>query len=99
MKRIGITLGLVATLLLIAPGMASAVGPQKSRPSCGLIVLDLLFIRPLSLATPIGATALTVLAYPFALPFGVDHANEMADAMIGGAWRFTFVRPLGDFSD
>jgi hypothetical protein len=79
--------------------MASAIAPEKSRPNIGLILVDLIFIRPLSLATPIGATALTAVAYPFVLPFGVDNANEMASDMIGGAWRFTFVRPLGDFSD
>lgn len=99
MKRIGITVTLVAALLLTAPGIASAVGPEKSRPNIGLILLDVLLVRPLSLPCPIAATALTAIAYPFALPFGVDDANEMADDMIGGAWRFTFERPLGDFSD
>lgn len=99
MKRIGITVALVAALLLATPGLASAVAPDRSEPCVGLKIVDAVLVRPPSLVASIAASALGVVVVPFTLPFGTDVARGMSDDIFGSAWRFTFKRPLGDFSD
>ncbi len=57
---------------------------------------DVAFARPLGLAATIIGGAALIVCMPFALPSG--SVGNTADKLVGEPFRFTFKRPLGDFS-
>lgn len=65
--------------------------------SDGLYVVgDIAFARPFGLVATVVGGAIFVVCLPFALPSG--SVNSTADALVGEPFRFTFERPLGNFS-
>jgi len=61
-----------------------------------MIVMDVVIGRPLGLVALAVGTAFFVVSFPFALTSG--SLDTTADALIAEPFRFTFTRPLGDFS-
>lgn len=76
-------------LLLSLPARAADNGGAA-------IVADTVIVRPLGIASLVLGTAGFLVSLPFALTSGsVDTA---ARELVGEPFRFTFTRPLGDFS-
>ncbi len=60
------------------------------------IVGDLAVARPAGLAATVIGGAIFIACLPFALPSG--SVRSTADTLVGEPFRFTFKRPLGDFT-
>jgi hypothetical protein len=60
------------------------------------VVGDVAFARPLGLAATVIGGAVFIVCLPFALPSG--SVKNTADTLVGEPFRFTFERPLGDFT-
>lgn len=54
---------------------------------------DLIFLRPLGLASFIIGLSATIISTPFSL--GRNDMNELGGALVGETSDYTFVRPLG----
>ncbi len=86
--------------LLLLPVVASADAPvemgQGENPPVIVKILDLLIVRPVSAGVATITTAFTIVTCPVAAMFGVGEAE--ARVLVEAPWRFTGMRPLGDFS-
>ncbi len=60
------------------------------------IVGDIALARPFGLAATIIGGAIFIVCLPFSLPSG--SVKSTADALVKGPYRFTFERPVGEFS-
>ncbi len=61
-----------------------------------LAIGDLVISRPLGLTVTVIGTAVFIVSLPFALTSG--SVKDTADILVGEPFRFTFKRPLGDFT-
>jgi hypothetical protein len=61
------------------------------------MVVDVVVIRPLGLATTLVGAVLTVVALPFTIPSG--SVESSVQALVVKPAKYTFTRPLGDFSE
>jgi hypothetical protein len=61
-----------------------------------LVIMDVVIARPFGLAALVIGSAFFVVAFPFAAMSSSTH--KTADKLVGEPFRFTFVRPPGDFS-
>lgn len=60
------------------------------------IIADTLIVRPLSLASIALCSVIFVAALPFSIPtFSVGTVGKL---MVVDTFKFTFVRPVGDFN-
>ncbi len=88
------------TGIIFIPGISAAqetkVMPYQSGPSAGMVVLDLLFVRPVCVAGALTSTALCIVTMPAAYLTGVG--EQSARLLVEAPWRFTTGRPLGEFS-
>jgi hypothetical protein len=62
-----------------------------------IIVMDTVIARPFGLASLAIGSAFFVVTFPFAAIS--KSTKKTADTLVGAPFRFTFTRPLGDFSD
>ncbi len=62
------------------------------------ILTDMLVIRPIGLATTIGGIGLFTVTLPFTACKGEDEIQKMKEHFIVKPGKYTFVRPVGDFS-
>jgi hypothetical protein len=60
-------------------------------------VADILFARPVGVATIVLGTATFILALPFAIPS--QSVGRTARVLIANPFKFTFLRPIGDFEN
>ncbi len=58
------------------------------------MLFDLVFLRPVGIASIALGFAGTVVALPFSII--ANNTREVGDAMLGETTNYTFVRPLGD---
>jgi hypothetical protein len=89
MKKIVMALLIALTLMAAS---APAFGSDKGLD----IATDVLIVRPVSLAATVIGTALFIVALPFSLPSG--SVGTTAQALVATPYKYTFVRPVGDFS-
>ncbi len=90
MKRIIISL-LIAVTLIATSAPAFASDREIS------VTFDVLLVRPLSLATTVFGTAVFIVALPFALTS--RSVGATADTLVATPFKYTFTRPIGDFSE
>ena len=90
MKKIALAMLITVTLIISS---TSALAYQDEGMN---ITMDLLLARPASLAATVLGTALFIVALPFAIPSG--SVGTMACALVVTPCKYTFVRPVGDFS-
>ena len=90
MKKIAVAI-LMTVILIISS--APAFGYQEEGMD---MIMDVLIARPASLAATVLGTALFNDALPFAIPSGSVGAT--ACALVVTPSKYTFVRPIGDFS-
>jgi hypothetical protein len=62
-----------------------------------IIIMDIVIARPFGLASLVVGSAFFVVTLPFAAMSKSTH--KTADTLVGEPFRFTFIRPPGDFSD
>jgi hypothetical protein len=62
-----------------------------------IIMMDIVIARPFGLASFVIGSAFFVVTLPFAAMSKSTH--KTADTLVGDPFRFTFIRPPGDFSD
>jgi hypothetical protein len=89
MRKIIVTL-FVAITLIAASGPAFG-GYSEDIP------VDVLIIRPVTLVGTVLGTALFLVALPFSIPSG--SVEMTAKKLIVEPFKYTFTRPLGDFSE
>ena len=87
-KAVLILLIVLAAISFSAPVFGECREPQ--------VVTDVLLARPLGLAATIVGAAVFVISLPFSVPTG--SVGTVADALVTSPARYTFVRPIGDFS-
>ena len=62
-----------------------------------IIIMDIVIARPFGLASLVVGSAFFVVTLPFAAMSKSTH--KTANTLVGEPFRFTFIRPPGDFSD
>jgi hypothetical protein len=70
---------------------------QAAASDYGVSILDLFVARPLGLAATAAGSGLFVVAWPFAA--ATSTVNETANTLVVTPAKFTFVRPVGDFTN
>ena len=94
----GITIGLVISLLLLSVASDAMAGDPFKRNDipAEAMIFDLFVAKPLGVvATAIG-TGVFILSLPVSTMGG--NAKEAGEKLVAEPVRFTFTRPLGDFS-
>lgn len=65
--------------------------------SAETMTVDALLVRPLGLVSMVLGSALFVVSLPFSATGG--NIKEVSQKMVAEPTKFTFTRPLGDFSE
>jgi hypothetical protein len=90
MKKIAVAMLITVTLIISS---APAFGYQDEGMD---MTMDVLIARPAGLAATVFGTAIFIVALPFAIASGSVGAT--ACALVVTPCKYTFVRPIGDFS-
>jgi hypothetical protein len=61
-----------------------------------IVIMDIVIARPFGFAALVIGSAFFVVTFPFAAMS--KNTSKTADTLVGEPFRFTFVRPPGDFS-
>ncbi len=96
MKKMSIVLVIVLVLFFITPTFAYDPRPESERASVGLMVVDVLLVRPPCVALSTLSTGVFLAISPFVYVLGVG--NSVAKTMVELPWRFTAVRYPGEFN-
>ncbi|HHO48050.1 MAG TPA: hypothetical protein ENN06_06315 [Desulfobacteraceae bacterium] len=96
---------LIALVLIMSPlsGFSAEVDEgQQDRlagptPDPGLIVVDLVAVRPLGVVATLAGSVVFIVAVPFAALGG--NTDEVWESLVVDPAEFTFKRPLGRFED
>jgi hypothetical protein len=90
MKRI-----LAAALLLyVFTGSPAFSAVTEEAPSGRAVVIDIMLVRPLSLAATVIGAGVFIIGLPFTIPS--SSVDVAARKLIVEPFRFTFARPLGE---
>ncbi len=68
---------------------------SRQRPPVAVMVLDLIIVRPISVAVSAASTIFCAGTMPLAYPIGVG--EQSTRIFIEAPWRFTGMRHLGEF--
>ena len=85
-----------ALAVLIAVALAISSTPALGYGDGMSMTMDVLIARPVSLAATVFGTAIFVVSLPFAIPSG--SVGMAACGLVVTPFKYTFVRPVGDFS-
>ncbi|OGW26209.1 MAG: hypothetical protein A2X59_01855 [Nitrospirae bacterium GWC2_42_7] len=88
MRRFLILIIAVALVLVAIPAFADT-------DDSAAMIGDIVFARPIGLASIVVGTGFFVLALPFAAMTG--SVDEISEALIVKPAKFTFARPVGNF--
>jgi hypothetical protein len=98
----GIIIGIVVIVLYGIVGLPLVAGAQETyghqlsgKPTGTEILFDLTIARPLGFTSFVVGATIFIVAFPFV--YVVGNAPDVADALIGEAYYFTFVRDLGTY--
>lgn len=86
-------------LIAVAPllGLAAPAGAQALRseePGGGMMLFDMIFVRPVGLAATVVGTAAFIVSLPFTVVAG--DVNEAGKTLVRDPFLYTFERPLGE---
>jgi hypothetical protein len=76
---------------------ASEEAALRHRPPVGIIILDLIVVRPVSVAVSLFTTGICIGTMPLAAPIGIG--EQSVRVLIEAPWRFTGMRYLGEFNN
>lgn len=103
MKIVKLALPLFLLALSATQAVADNALDCKTRTDAMNIMTDVIVIRPVGLAATlaggvlfVGISPLTALA---SIPYPHDSFNKVSALLIGVPYGYTFVRPLGEFSN
>ena len=85
-----------AVAMLIAVALALPAAPAFGSGDGMSMTMDVLIARPAALAATVIGTAVFIVALPFAVTSGSVGAT--ACELVATPFKYTFVRPVGDFS-
>ena len=92
MKKMIIATFIVVTLISSSvPALAEEDGPGAPE-----MIADAIIARPVGLVSIVLGTALFIVALPFAITSG--SVEPVARTLVAAPCKFTFTRPVGDFS-
>jgi hypothetical protein len=95
---------LVAASLFALPLSANAWDGNSSQSSeyfepeqtgAGMMMWDLIAVRPISMAASLVGSAVFIVAYPFAALGG--NTDVASEKLVKEPFHYTFSRPLGEF--
>lgn len=86
----------ILSVLCVAVLGLSTATPAVARTDPDAAFFDVILGRPVGLAATVAGSVAFVVSLPFAATSG--SIKPTADALVGRPARFTFTRPLGDFS-
>lgn len=69
----------------------------SEQPNAGLMMVDGLFVRPLTLGLAAVGFVGWVVTLPFSIPGG--NADEVGEAWVSDPLKYTFMRPLGEMEE
>ncbi len=99
-KLKSVILMIALTGIFFIPGISIAqemeAMPSQNEPSAGLVIVDLLLVRPVSVVGSVCSTAVSIATMPIAFLCGVG--EQSARVLVEAPWRFTTGRPLGEFN-
>ena len=84
----------VTTLIAICIIMTSI--PAFGNDQAFDATMDILLVRPVSLAATVIGTALFIVSLPFSIPS--QSVGVTARTLVAEPFNYTFTRPIGDFS-
>jgi hypothetical protein len=87
---------LSAVLFVCLMSLGGVNTSQAAASDYGVSVFDLFVARPLGLAATAAGSAFFVVAWPFAA--ATSTVDETANTLVVTPGKFTFVRPVGDFT-
>ncbi len=94
--RKGFILGVVVALLVGFLGVPPVVRAEiEDEPTGTEITFDLVLVRPIGVVVFAAGTTIFIVSSPFALITG--SLKNTADKLVAEPYRFTFVRPLGEY--
>jgi len=85
-----------AAAMLIAVALALSSAPAFGYGDGMSMTMDVLIARPAALAATVVGTAVFIVALPFAVTSG--SVGMTACELVATPFKYTFVRPVGDFS-
>ena len=88
MKKI---LALVLAVTFVLASVPAFAGNENDSDVAG----DIIFARPLGLASIVAGTGLFIVSLPFAIITG--SVNKTGQTLVGNPIKYTLVRPIGDF--
>jgi len=95
---------LVAAALLVLPVGAGAQSSMSTRgleyfeeedPGAGMMMWDLVAVRPLSICASVIGSAFFLVSWPFSALGG--NSDVAGEKLVKEPFRYTFKRPLGEF--
>ena len=93
-KRVNIVLVVLVVLFFLFISCSAALAAEK--PSVGLQIVDLILVRPTSLAVAAASTGFLICVSPVVYVIGVS--EPAMDILLVAPWRFTGCRYLGEFN-
>lgn len=94
-RRVLIALVAAVCLGLANPAVAVDDYAEPGTPSAAAMGVDMVLVRPVSLASTAVGTGLFLVSLPFSL-LGMN-VSDAGKRLVGEPAKYTFVRPLGDF--
>jgi hypothetical protein len=89
MKKLTVT-------MLIAISIFMASVPAFGEDQAFDATMDILLVRPASLAATVVGTALFIVSLPFSIPS--QSVGSTAKTLIAEPFNYTFTRPIGEFN-
>jgi len=95
---------LLAAAVVVVPFGVSAWDGETTRSpeyfepeeaGAGMMMWDLVAVRPFSIAASLVGSAFFIVSYPFSALGG--NADIAAEKLVNEPFRYTFKRPLGEF--
>jgi hypothetical protein len=84
-------LALVLAVTFVMASVPAFAGNENDQDIAG----DIIFARPLGLASIVAGAGLFIVSLPFSLMTG--SVNKAGQTLVGNPVKYTLVRPIGDF--
>lgn len=89
MKKLTVTMFIAIIIVIIS---VPAFGNDQTLDA----TVDIILVRPASLAATLVGTAVFIVSLPFSIPS--ESVGTTAKTLVAEPFSFTFTRPIGDFS-
>jgi hypothetical protein len=96
-KRNGTAVIVMAAVIicLLSPMAFASQYAEREKPTGGMMMWDILVMRPIGIVGTAVGSVVWVISYPFAYWGG--NTDESTEALVQKPYEWTFQRPLGEF--